>query len=677
MTQSLPQQGAKLVEEQSEQTPESQEEPVLSGRTTGRRIKDIDALSEEELERLTRRNKSPQRLREITEVMEELIAIKAENGGTLRGTGARKAAAIQLHVTVDTIDNYLERYEADPCVESLADEKRGRTPGGTFTKRQQEILAYYYKNPEKRVIDDDQNKSTLKGLEDVAFMQKALQRFSPDPPHSDDAVRRFLRLLKFDDALAVTLAHKGETYLRNKILPARRNDPELANDRWQIDGRPLPIYIRHDGLVCTVTLLLIIDDLSQYPLRARLIPRKMRDEKGLPKNCDFTAADVGIVFASAIHYSGVCPGALYNDNGSQLVAMEDFLNDLSEENEAVVRMSKSIPRRPRGRGKIENMLKVFDEMLKEQEGNLVGKEGNFEAIREARANPKLLSLEKLQEKCDKFINVLRNRPRRQGEKKTRAELWLDPNGIRKAPPIRRLMTMVPRKVSRDTAIDYWHFQFDSQEYEPRLKSEEDLYRWMVAAARKEFVPLRAAELDAGWECDICLDRHDAYWCEGVLKTERYLSKDDYPAMLGRVLTRAKREHADVVNVLRDALSSIKIDQVYKHDMTKEVVELEPGLEKGKQPRQDEALPPPSGDAPANAPTGEQPRQDEAPPPPSGDAPANAPAAEPPPSRSVSVRTAPPRTPQAPAGRKFEWSKAPKAKETLEKIEREMQKDQPE
>src|SRR5207247_295361 len=101
--------------------------------------------------------------------------------------------------------------------------------------------------------------------------------------------------------------------------------------------------IRHDGLVCTVTLLLIMDDLSQYPIRARLIPRKLRDEKGLPKRSDFTAADVGILVASAIHYSRRCPGTLYNDHGSQIIAIEEFLDDLSEENQTVIRMAMSIP----------------------------------------------------------------------------------------------------------------------------------------------------------------------------------------------------------------------------------------------------------------------------------------------------------------------------------------------
>ena len=50
----------------------------------------------------------------------------------------------------------------------------------------------------------------------------------------------------------------------------------------------------------------------------------------------------------------------------------------------------------------------------------------FDALREARARSDLLSLETLQEKCDEFIEQLRDSPRRQGEKRTRRVIWSDP-----------------------------------------------------------------------------------------------------------------------------------------------------------------------------------------------------------------------------------------------------------
>jgi hypothetical protein len=551
----------------------------------------------------------------------------------------------------------MARYKADPRIESLIDKKRGRTPGGTFTDLQQSIICFFYINPEKQITDGKKAKVVIKGLEDVTYILEVLKMFAPDPPHSEDAVRRFMRKLKKDDELVVTLARRGRKYIESKMLPARRNDPELPNDRWQIDGRPLPIYILHDGLICTVTLLLIIDDFSQYPIRARLIPRKLRDDKGIPKRSDFTAEDVGILVASAIYYSGICPGELYNDHGSQIIAIEEFLNDLSEENQAVVRMTMSIPGRPRGRGKIENMLKKFDELLKDQPGNFVGKEKDFDAIREARTRSDLRILEALQGKVNSFIEELRNKPRRKGEKATRRELWEQPEGVRKAPPIRRLMGLVPEKVSRPTAIDYWKFQFINEEYEPRLKNEEDLYRWMVAAARKEYVQLRAAKLDQGWEIDICLDSEDGYWCDGVLKTERYLPKDQYPPMIGRALARVEREHRDKLEPLRAIMQVVGVSNAHKHDITKQPILLpEPG------DKQDEA--------PADNKSTHQGDQ--------GATPLDSqnsgiikPASRP---SSVSVRTAPSRKQSESVGRKFDWSKVSKAQDVQRRLESELEQD---
>lgn len=56
----------------------------------------------------------------------------------------------------------------------------------------------------------------------------------------------------------------------------------------RMDARPLPIYVNYDGMICTVTLLQVIDDYSWYPVMHRLIPRKIRDEEGLPEGADFT-----------------------------------------------------------------------------------------------------------------------------------------------------------------------------------------------------------------------------------------------------------------------------------------------------------------------------------------------------------------------------------------------------
>src|SRR5215468_4334355 len=87
-------------------------------RPKGRRPKDIDALTPNEKKRLEAHGKTPKQLREIEQIIKQLIERKKENGGTLRGTGLRKWAAKKFDVDPTTIDRWIEAYEKEPRVES-------------------------------------------------------------------------------------------------------------------------------------------------------------------------------------------------------------------------------------------------------------------------------------------------------------------------------------------------------------------------------------------------------------------------------------------------------------------------------------------------------------------------------------------------------------------------------
>jgi hypothetical protein len=169
---------------------------------------------------------------------------------------------------------------------------------------------------------------------------------------------------------------------------------------------------------------------------------------------------------------------------------------------------------------------------------------------------------------------------------------------------------------------------------------------MVAVARGEHVPLRAAKLDAGWEVDICLDREDGYWCEGVLKTEQYLTKEQYAPMLEGALARAEREHIDKVEVMREKIKPIGVDEAFKHDISKQPVQLPKAADNLDKASADEkngsqASPTP----PENSDNG---KPDSRP-------------------SSVSIRTSRVQRPQEPVGRKFDWSNAPKARRSWPKL----------
>ncbi|NNJ11573.1 transposase family protein [Chloroflexales bacterium ZM16-3] len=357
-----------------------------------RRPLDIDALNKRDKKRLEKRGKTPKRLKEIERVIKPLVEI-VKTQGSLRGTGERNKAATALGVSVWTIDNWVDAYLADPRVESLADKQPGREKGRMLSSEQEDIACFFFINPKLNTVYPDGRPDNIPEIANVKYIYAVIQKFCPEPKWTIDTLRRYLNDLKAEHPLVIDRAHKGENYLRNKLLPARKNNVDRPNQRWQMDARPLPIYVNYDGMICTVTLLQMIDDYSWYPVRHRLIPRKIRDEEGLPKGADFTSGDVGILLASAMYYEQIRPEDLYTDNGSQIIAIEEFLEDLTDENETLIRMRNSIPGRPRGRGKIEKFLGLMDELLKDLPANFVGKEKDLAAVGAARRVKNMLSFE--------------------------------------------------------------------------------------------------------------------------------------------------------------------------------------------------------------------------------------------------------------------------------------------
>jgi hypothetical protein len=547
------------------------------GRQRGRRVPHLETLSQPDKKRLKKRNKSERQLREIEQEIQILIQIKQANGGTLHGTGARNAAAKKFDVSVWTIDNWLKRYEQNPIIDVLIDRPPGRPTGQDFTAEQEALICFFHLNPEqKTVFVEEGSEVIVPRRSEVPYIHALLQKFCPEPSKSIHQVRRYVARLRADDPTTVRFAREGAKVLRDRLMPTSRNDVDAPHKRWQIDGRPLPIYIIHDGLICTVSLLLIMDDFSRYIVRARLIPRMLRDERGLPKRAEFNRDDVGLLIASAMFHCRMIPWDIYTDHGSQIVPIGLLLGDLSEDRELLTTFSRSIPGRPRGRGKIERLLARFDELVIDLPGCAIpaAGESEFDTINRARNDPRKLTLEGLQKRVDAFIQRLNNEPPTQRHSDTRHNLW-ESVGRLSPPPIRRLMILVPETDERDVRLDHWKFVFRSHEhsddFEPRVQNEEDMYRWLVAAARREPVPLRAAKLDDGWKVEVCLDRDDQYWTEGILKSQRELSKDRYNELLARVTKRVRDEHSKRREELLPFIQSLGAEYVLKDQITKRPV----------------------------------------------------------------------------------------------------------
>lgn len=501
------------------------------------RVRLFDTLLEDEKKALARRGITEEWLARAEQTIRELITTKS-NSGTLYGTTARQDAATQLGVDVSTIHRMVEAYDPNKGLDSFVPKKRGAPRGQRLTDEQKCVICSLYLAPIKVQISEQ---TVVPGRSTIRYIHDVLTMFYP-PQVSEDTVRRYIYGIKNDHALLVLMARRGENYIRDRIMPTPSVNPERPNEVWILDARPLPIYVKHNGIIVIPALLLIVDQKSHYPIRARLIPRSIVGKDGKIKRADVKSEDVGIVLASAIHTSQIRPDKLYTDNGSSIVGVGELFADLSANGDVLSRFVRSIPGRPRGRGPIELMLYAFDRMLKDLPANMVpddedpNKKDHFTLMRNAKQATNMLDLEGpngLQGHIDTFIETLRDEPKREHGRHTRRQLWTATGSLR-AFPIRELMRLLPKdlRVERDAAIDNYKIVFRRREhgddYEPRLDSDQDWDKWLEASARPEHVPLRAMKIDTGWTVEVCLDRDptNPYWCELILK-ERQTIDESY------------------------------------------------------------------------------------------------------------------------------------------------------
>jgi hypothetical protein len=509
-----------------------------------------------------------------------------------------------LGVSVRTLSYWLEKFEANPHIDTAVDKKRGRSPGQDFTEEQEIVACYFYLNPDKKTQLSNGQTIVSPARSDVTYIFRVLNAFFP-PPRSWHAVYRYLKRLEKDNPLVVALARKGAKYIEDKLMPTPGHNVERPNARWQIDARPLPIYVWYNGIKTTVSLLLLIDHYSHYPIRARLVPRKEPDHTGIPKRADVTLEDVGILLASAMYDLDMSAESLYTDNGGENVGVGAIFAQLRSGDSALLaEYVRRIPRRPRGGGAVEAMLWKFDEVLKDVPANLLpakkdpDKDNHFIIIGRALDDKDMLPLEadsprqaNLKQEIDVFIKRLRKETNRQNRKKlspdqqhgnrkskakTREELWTS-MGAMPAYPIRELMRLVPpaRRISTDVRIDHFKIRFLEDEHggyhEPLLRVDEDWDRWLIAVARNEPVQLRAVHLDIGWRAEVCLDQKDQYWCELIPKDEQKVDGAWRMERIRSSLKRIKAQHADLFAVLQPLAEHYELESIHDTPGGRELV----------------------------------------------------------------------------------------------------------
>lgn len=577
----------------------------------------LDTLSEEDKKALARLKISEEWLGKAEQEIQELLRIKGEKGN-LYGTPAVEEAAQRLGRDRSTIYRMMKRYEQEQNVNALIPRKRGANPGQRLTTEQQLVICALHLNPIPIKVGAIM---MTPGRSTVTYIHEVLRAFYP-PSVSNDTVARFIEGLKKEHGLMVDMARRGEAYIRDYRMPTPAFNVERPNQIWQLDARPLPIYVRHQGVITTPSLLLVVDQKSHYPIRARLIPRVELSTNGRVKRADVRNEDVGILLASAIYHLGIRPEKLYTDNGSSIIGVGDMLASLLGEGELLTQFTRSIPGRPRGRGVVERMLQEFDQLLVDLLGNMVPdhtdpkKKDHYTLIHTAKNDPNVLELageQGLQGHIDFFMNVLRDKPPRANGKETRRELWTE-TGALSAFPIRELMRLLPkdRQVSRDAAIDKWQITFEQKEhgggFEPRLDSEQDWDKWLIAASRPERIPLRAMNIDTGWKIEVCLDRNpsEPYWCELILKDRQMIQPDYRMEQINRSLQRIREQYAAVSDTLRAAAEEIGLTTIVK-------VPGSGPVRLGAEPSSTPAAPPPDVPSPPRSSVSVRTSQPEPPP----------------------------------------------------------------
>lgn len=557
----------------SEQNEPLSKQPVPLRR---RKDKSFETMTPEEWKVLQARGRDKQWYLQLEQWVQRLIAAKKENGGSLHGTGLRKQAAEAMGVSVWTIDEKLERYEANPCIDALLERLSGPDSGTTLTSEQQAVIFYVLKNPREE-IKCKNGTIRIPTKPGAAFIHREVfPLFFPEVKVSLDQIKHYIRSVRANAEmeLVIQLAQRGKRYIEETHMPTPRNDSERPGQRVLIDARPLPIYIQHNGIVCTVSILLMIDDFSRYPIRARLVPRKIIDWNNLPKKADITADDVAVLIASAIWFDNFCFEEVYTDNASSNktvgdllaeVAADEFVTDMAGKQDKFIRFVKSIPGRPRGRGKIERALGLLNAAIDGHPGFVVN-EQDRKCIANAQKNSKLYTLEQLEVLLNNHLEKLRDQPVG-NRKQTRRQLWTSV-GKRPALTIRQLVHLMPkqRKAETTVAIDNYKIrfleEFHQDYFEPRLETETDWWLWVLAIARKERIPLRAIQLDDDqWYVEGCLDPSESQtsWRRLVLKSRQRIDKAWRNEMIAQCIKKIRETgnnfDPQVDNILRELLQS--------------------------------------------------------------------------------------------------------------------------
>lgn len=142
-------------------------------------------------------------------------------------------------------------------------------------------------------------------------------------------------------AITTALARNGERYVREELLPSFPNDVEGPDDRWQMDARYPPMWIRNGDQICTFAVIEIIDESSRYKPAIMVIPQIEVSFHRKPQSVDFRASDVCLLLALAMDATKHRPRCIYTDNGSQFKALKHYVPYLTDDPEPPIELRRT------------------------------------------------------------------------------------------------------------------------------------------------------------------------------------------------------------------------------------------------------------------------------------------------------------------------------------------------
>ncbi|MDP9315370.1 MAG: hypothetical protein M3R24_31655 [Chloroflexota bacterium] len=204
----------------------------------------------------------------------------------------------------------------------------------------------------------------------LAFIRNLL--IGEYPHHKNVTLRQLQTILgrhrAGDDLLSFILSWNGARAVKEHLAHKVDNDADAPDERWISDARYLPILIRMGQIVCSVVLVVIMDDYSRYVLHWFILPRKIEVAPDDIHSVDFTNKHLRGHLASIMDKTERRALNFYTDNGSQYKALIPYMMFIARDNQTTLNLIRSTPDEPWGRGKVEVLLKLIDAALKEWDG---------------------------------------------------------------------------------------------------------------------------------------------------------------------------------------------------------------------------------------------------------------------------------------------------------------------